>query len=295
MNGPLALGQAPERTVVPIASALPRSCVSPIQAVQHIRRMRGGAQAHLMRAMDGCYYVVKFMNNPQHVRVLANEFFATRLAQKLGIPVPEPAVIEVSSWLIEHTEDLRCGAGGQRLPFMSGLCFGSRFIAEPSALGTIVEYLPENCFNKVANLNDFARVLVLDKWACNSDGRQCVFNRPPHSRGYRVTFIDHGYCFNAGEWTFPDTPLRGVYANNAAYAGVTGWGSFEPALSHAQKMSLAEIRQCTVGIPEEWYGHDADALGRLIETLYLRRSIIRDLITRLRESSRNLFANWNDR
>ena len=55
-----------------------------LYAVQHIRRMRGGSQAHLMRASDGHYFVVKFQNNPQHIRVLANEIFATRLAQWLG-------------------------------------------------------------------------------------------------------------------------------------------------------------------------------------------------------------------
>jgi len=34
----------------------------PTQAVQHIRRMRGGAQSHLMRCADSNYYVVKFQN-----------------------------------------------------------------------------------------------------------------------------------------------------------------------------------------------------------------------------------------
>jgi len=29
-----------------------------IDAVQHVRRMRGGAQSHLMRAQDGHFYVV---------------------------------------------------------------------------------------------------------------------------------------------------------------------------------------------------------------------------------------------
>ena len=48
----------------------------PTEAVQHVRRMRGGAQAHLMRAADGHFYVVKFQNNLQHLRVLANEFLA---------------------------------------------------------------------------------------------------------------------------------------------------------------------------------------------------------------------------
>ena len=53
----------------------------PVVAVQHVRRMRGGAQGHLMRCSDGNFYVVKFRNNPQHLRVLANELLATRLAE----------------------------------------------------------------------------------------------------------------------------------------------------------------------------------------------------------------------
>ena len=56
----------------------------PVEAVQHVRRMRGGAQAHLMRADDRHFYVVKFQNNPQHLRVLANELLATRLAESIG-------------------------------------------------------------------------------------------------------------------------------------------------------------------------------------------------------------------
>jgi hypothetical protein len=31
-----------------------------ISAVQQIRKMRGGSQAHLMRADDGAYWIVKF-------------------------------------------------------------------------------------------------------------------------------------------------------------------------------------------------------------------------------------------
>jgi hypothetical protein len=52
-----------------------------LQAVEHIRRMRGGAQSHLMRCNDGGYYVVKFQNNPQHTCVLANELLGTILVK----------------------------------------------------------------------------------------------------------------------------------------------------------------------------------------------------------------------
>ncbi len=52
---------------------------------------------------------------------------------------------------------------------------------------------------RVRSLADFARVLVLDRWACNCDGRQAVFSLGgKRSRGYLATFIDQGYCFNAG-------------------------------------------------------------------------------------------------
>ena len=48
----------------------------PVQAVRSIRKMRGGAQAHLLLADNGRYYVVKFKNNPQHRRILVNEWIA---------------------------------------------------------------------------------------------------------------------------------------------------------------------------------------------------------------------------
>ena len=51
-----------------------------VLAVQHIRKMRGGAQGQLMLGADGQIYVVKFQNNPQHMQVLANEFLASRIA-----------------------------------------------------------------------------------------------------------------------------------------------------------------------------------------------------------------------
>ena len=68
-------------------------------AVQQIRRMRGGAQSHLMLASDSNLYVVKFRNNPQHVRVLANELLASRLAIEVGLPVPAAEIVEVDRGL----------------------------------------------------------------------------------------------------------------------------------------------------------------------------------------------------
>src|ERR1700739_4294748 len=65
---------------------------APIEAVQHVRKMRGGSQAHLLRCSDGGYYVTKFQGNPQHTRILANEMFATRAGLWLSLPMPAVAI-----------------------------------------------------------------------------------------------------------------------------------------------------------------------------------------------------------
>jgi hypothetical protein len=260
-----------------------------LYAVQHIRRMLGGSQAHLLRASDGAYYVTKFQNNPQHIRVLANEMFATRLAQWLGLPVPRVEVIEISDWLVAKTPELRVELAGSSIPCSSGRQLASSY-SDPEA--EIFDYLPESILRKVTNVEDFARCLVLDKWTANSDGRQAIFIRKPGNRRYNAAFIDHGYCFNAGEWTFPDIAVQGVYARNDVYAAVNGWDSFEPVLTKAEQADLVDLWRCTQEIPHEWYECDHEALHRLVEGLYQRRMIIRDLILTFRNSGRSPFPNW---
>lgn len=262
-----------------------------VDAVQHVKRMRGGSQSHLLRASDGGFYVTKFSNNPQHVRVLANEMLGSRLGRWLGLPMPEVAVISVSDWLIQHTEELCFDTAGLRHKCSSGRQLGSRYPCDPLE-DVLFDYLPESMFGKVRNVPDFARILVLDKWTANSDGRQAVFTKRAKQRRYSTTFIDQGYCFNAGEWSFPDLALHGVYSRNHVYAGVTGWDAFEPALTRAEQADPIDLWRCADGIPPEWYGYDHDALQRLVEALYERRLKIRDLIIAFRESSRQPFPNW---
>lgn len=262
----------------------------PIEAVQHVRRMRGGAQAHLMRAEDGHYYVVKFQNNPQHLKVLANEFLATRLAEQLGLPVPATEIIAVSHWLVQNTPELKIEMAGHSFPCQPGLQFGARYVCDPFT-GQVFDYLPESMFERVKNPEAFAGILPVDKWLGNADGRQAVFWRKGGEKKYKVGFIDQGYCFNAGEWTFPDLALHGVYYRNYVYAHVTGWDAFEPSLSRIEKFNPKAIRDVAGDIPPEWCDN-WEGLTALVETMIQRRSKVRELIAAFRDSSRNPFPAW---
>ena len=113
-----------------------------VLAVQAIRRMRGGAQSQLMLGADGKLWVVKFQNNPQHIRVLANELIATRLAEAAGLTVPQSDVIDVTDWLVANTSDMLMELGrGAIERCKPGLQFGSQFVGGLMP-GQVVDYLP---------------------------------------------------------------------------------------------------------------------------------------------------------
>ncbi|MGC1782756.1 MAG: HipA family kinase [Acidobacteriaceae bacterium] len=262
-----------------------------ITAVQQIRRMRGGAQSHLMLGSDGNLYVVKFQNNPQHLRVLANELFATRLAESVGLSVPATEVVDVSEWLIDNTPELYMDNGRQQERCVAGLQFGSRYVGGLMP-GQLVDYLPEEQLGAVRNLAEFAGMLVVDKWTCNSNGRQAVFHRKRREKRYTATFVDQGYCFHAGDWSFSDTPLRGVYARNTVYADVTGWTSFEPWLGRVETMAAETLWQIAESVPPIWYGGDMRDMERLGLTLLARRTQVREWIVQFRESGREPFPKW---
>jgi hypothetical protein len=263
-----------------------------VLAVQAIRRMRGGAQSQLMLGADGKLWVVKFQNNPQDVRVLANELIATRLAAAAGLTVPVSDVVEVTEWLVTNTMDMFVDLPkGRREQYLAGLHFGSQFVGGLMP-GQVVDYLPEQQLEEVRNLAEFAGMLCIDKWAGNCNGRQAVFERKPRERKYRATFIDQGFCFNAGEWTFPDSPLRGVYPRNLVYAKVTGWENFEPWLSRVEEMKAGTLWEIAEAVPPEWYGGDTATIERLMEQMLLRRARVRDLIGEFRDSDRAPFPMW---
>src|SRR5579864_7880656 len=113
-----------------------------VRSVEFIRRMRGASQPHLLRGQDGEYYIVKFKNNPQHVRVLTNEMLAARLALLIGLPVPKPAIVEVTPELIGSNPQLAMELGARREPCAAGLQFGSSFPGVPGKT-LVVDFLPD--------------------------------------------------------------------------------------------------------------------------------------------------------
>src|SRR5271156_3750073 len=262
-----------------------------VVALEQIRRMRGGAQSHLMRCSDNGYYVVKFQNNPQGLRILANELLGTRLAARLGLRVPEADIVEVREDLIAHTEDMVMQLGRGRAPCRAGKQFGSRYPGKPAETA-VYDFLPDEQLRGLSNLADFLGMLVFDKWTCNTNGRQAIFFRDGADVDYSARMIDNGFCFNAGEWNFPDAPLRGLYSRHRVYESVRGLAAFQSWMNRVENITESVLEEICSEIPPEWYAFDPDALEKMLAHLLRRRGLVGELLVSAWKSSAQPFPNW---
>jgi hypothetical protein len=265
--------------------------------------MRGGAQSHLIQADDGELYVVKFTNNPQHRRILVNEWLASAFLRYLQIHVPETAPIHLTREFIEESPDLFLSVGPRRESVPPGVHFGSRMSVHPDRVA-VFDFLPDKLLAKVENLPDFLGTLVFDKWACNADSRQAVFFRArakawtpikgerPARVGFFAQMIDHGFAFNGPHWLFHDSPIQGLYFRDSVYQDVRSLDSFQPWLDMVRNFPIEVIDSAWKEIPRDWLREDEAELEGLLDSLVKRRARIPELIEELHRHKPKVFPNW---
>ncbi len=275
----------------------------PIRARRHLRKMRGGAQAHLVECDDGSAYVVKFQSNPQHRRILPNEMLASELLKFLQISAPETAIIELTDAFIKDSPEACVQLGAKAVPPEPGWHFGSKFPGDPARTATY-DFIPDQLLGKIHNLQDFLGVLVFDKWTGNSDGRQAIFFRAqisqwlpgaeenPRRMGFVGMMIDHGYILNGPHWELIHSPVQGLYTRKMVYNGVRSLDDFQPWLDRVVHFPEHVIDEALRHIPPDWLRDDDDAFDKVLNALYKRRKQVPDLIADARLAKVNPFANW---
>ncbi len=275
----------------------------PVDACRLIRKMRGGAQAHLVEASDGNFYVVKFLNNPQHRRILVNEWMASVFLNYLGISAPEPAIVRVSEEFLSENPEAYFQLGSRREAIQPGWHFGSRFPGHP-AHHAVYDFLPDSLLADVENLYDFRAVLVFDKWMGNADTRQAIFFRARlkewlpgsaahHLRmGFVAQMIDHGYVFEGPNWRFSDGPLQGLYFRPQVYKDVRGLADFQPWLDRVINFPEEAIDQAVRQIPAAWLEGQEEEFASLLDRLLARRKRVPELIEAPHAARENPFTGW---
>jgi hypothetical protein len=271
----------------------------PVDARRLIRKMRGGAQAHLLEASDGHFYVVKFLNNPQHRRILVNEWMASTFLHYLGVATPEVAIIQLSETFLHENPDTYIQLGTSRKRVQAGWHFGSRFPGHPERT-VVYDFLPDTLLERVENLGDFRGVLAFDKWMGNADSRQAIFFRArlkdpfaqASSVGFMGQMVDHGFVWNGPHWQFTESPLQGLYFRSLVYREVRGLDEFQPWLDRIVHFPEEVVDQALKQIPAAWREGDEEELEKLLHRLLARRKRVPDLIEGCRNGRVSPFPNW---
>ena len=271
----------------------------PVTARTHIRKMRGGAQSHLIQASDGHFYVVKFRNNPQHRRILVNELIAAEILSYLQIPAPACELVRIPEEFLRENPAASIQFGSQTIAPDPGWAFGSRHPGDPN-LTAIYDFVPDSLLAQVQNRGAFLEILAFDKWTGNADGRQAIFFRAhlkewapqlkpgPKKMGFVALMIDHGFIFNGPHWNFTESALQGLYPRRMVYEPVTSLDDFQPSLGRILNFPDEVLDRALRRIPPDWIEHEEEELDRLLETLLRRKKRVGELL----EQSLPAFPNW---
>ncbi len=278
----------------------------PVNATRFLRKMRGGAQAHLLATDDQSkppFFVTKFTGNPQHSRILVNEWIAARLLKHLRIATPDTAVVNVSEEFLHRNEDVHFQFGAGRKPVNPGWHLGSRFPGNPDT-EAVYDFLPDALLAQVVNLADFRGALVFDKWVSNSDARQAIFFRrkirewldgpdvAPQQKGFIAQMVDHGYAFDGPHWEFADSPLQGIYMRPGVYAGVRTLDDFQPWLDWVRHFPESVIDAAYRELPRNWIEGGETEIERLLARLIERRARVEDLVLATVKIRSKSFPDW---
>ena len=239
------------------------------------------ARPRRMSASDGNIYVVKIRNGGGASKSFFNEFVAANIALMAGLPVAEPAIVNLGAEFIEDTEDLR---DAQIEP---GAYFATKYYDEAYAISDEEGLLIRP--NLITNLDDVPAFIIFDIFVHNKDrngGNTLLIPCASGGSSYCYLLIDHGHCFGGPAWDSDSVSnlsyeLAGVpwYTNS-----ITGESDFVAPATQMARLGKADIDAARDGLPDEW-GIPADdynalknsmaarSLDRMMETVRDNKSI----------------------
>jgi hypothetical protein len=147
----------------------------------------GGSKSQIFRLADGRFAVVKFPENPQGERVLANEFLCCQLAEHLRFPVNLARLISIDERILhaprksnsipaDYSAGIRCGM----IRFeQNQVCQAAEILAQ------------------CGNAAELHGLVVFEQFVCRGNGRQLLMYPAPAPAGGKPKFFaayDYGFA-----------------------------------------------------------------------------------------------------
>lgn len=215
---------------------------------------RSAASPVFARGVDKKEYVVK---GQQAGRQIVNDQIVARLGVKLGAPVGQPQIVEISPELVEP--------GSEFAYIQAGTAHATEFLSGYSDDRQSVDFIHQE-----ENRSRFARLSVLFGWVGAND-RQFLYRKV---RPNWVYSVDHGNFFPGGpNWTIDSlkaAPAGKVDQSLVSICRLTH-DEIRAALSQLVDVTEMDIIRAVASPPDEW-GLGMNERVELVAFLLRRRS-----------------------
>lgn len=234
----------------------------------------------LVTCEDGKQYIAKTINDQCNGKELFNEYFASRFAELLHLPIPEYTIGKIgrelsnkNPILLEHN-------------VASGPCFLTRYLKGATGLSPIF-------LRKATNPQDFASIVLFDQVILNVDRGENLANWFFSRDDNRLIIIDQGNIFRVAQiWdqnslqqdmTDPPELIRTIhdrpYRILAEYFS-KGPNPFSSLARTIKSLSDDQIRSCFNDIPDQWKMSDVE-IEAAFDFIIYQRNHVQDIVSQL--------------
>ncbi len=241
---------------------------------------RGGSQAQFMADESGKEYIVKYKENGQNLKTLANEFIAGKIAEKLELPSPKVYLVNLHPLLVPTIPPINA------VQISSGPHFGSEKLDNVYS-GPSIRAL----INKCINIQVFPEIILFDAALHNidrnNDGNYILQSL---TRGYNFCIIDHGHCFS-NLWTV--ITLKGLYGLwsisylEEMYSTISSRAEFDKGIQNIRDLDDSFVSNLVDETPPEWLPDPAERLAMKEYLIYQRGEIENMLL-----DNKKYFKKW---
>lgn len=230
----------------------------------------------LIRADDDNVYVVKLKNNRLGMKVLVNEFIASRLGNMMELCFPASDMITLTDEFINSSKRLT------RMKVIAGLHFATYYLRSS-------KYVHHYHLHAVTNKKEFAGVMLFDHLLHNADrtlnGKNMLIRR--EIDGYRMYAIDNSHLLGSGRWEKESlrVMINGVKLNKRRAYGTLlrhylQESDFMPYVEKFEAITKQQVDQIVDDIPEEWLS-DIETRAELKLFLLARCAMAREVAAML--------------